>query len=219
VTLGEISLLIQPLRFIALRKSDAVSIFIYLSDANTSPVQPLKTNVYMFTKGDIEKYFLAEKQESLLFLAIGVAGIVTALVFFFYLKTPFYKGAAVPLFLIGSLLGVVGYAVYNRSDGDRVRNVYAYDMNPGDLKDKELPRMKVVMKNFVAYRYTEMVLAIVGMALFLYFRNKHSLFFWKGFGLTLTIMAVLALFADYFAEKRGHIYIKGVESFVNRTAK
>lgn len=173
----------------------------------------------MFSKTDIEKYFVAEKQESLLFLGIGVAGLITALIFFFFLKTPFYKGAAIPLVLIGLLLGVVGYTVYRRSDEDRVRNVYAYDMNPQDLKDKELPRMKVVMKNFVLYRYTEIALALLGLVLFVYFRTHENRYFWKGFGLTLFIMALTALFADYFAEKRGHIYIKGVESFVNKSMK
>ncbi len=50
----------------------------------------------MFTKADIEKYFNAEKAESLLFLGIGIAGIIVAVLFLFVLKTQFYKGAAVP---------------------------------------------------------------------------------------------------------------------------
>ncbi len=59
----------------------------------------------MFTKADIEKYFTGEKQESLLFLFIGIAGIIAAIVFFFFLKTSFYKGAAIPLLLIGLITG------------------------------------------------------------------------------------------------------------------
>jgi MFS family permease len=173
----------------------------------------------MFTKADIEKYFNAEKQESLLFVGIGLAAIIAAIVIFFFLKTPFYKGAAIPLVLVGLLLGVVGFNVYKRSDEDRKRNVYAYDLNPQELKEKELPRMQVVMKNFIIYRYTEIALAIIGIGMFFYFRNDETRYFWKGFGLGLTIMALLALFADYFAEKRGHVYIKGVEGFVNRTTK
>jgi len=178
----------------------------------------------MFTKTDIERYFLAEKQESLIFLLIGMAGIVLAVIFFFVLKTSFYKGASVPLLLLGLVLGTVGYTIYNRSDNDRIRHVYAYDMNPSQLKNTELPRMKTVMKSFVVYRYTEVILAITGICLFLYFR--HSLppvggeswggAFWKGFGLTLAVMAMLALAADYFAEKRGRVYTKGIESFVTK---
>jgi uncharacterized membrane protein YbhN (UPF0104 family) len=170
----------------------------------------------MFNKADIEKYFNAEKSESLLFLGIGVVGIIAAIIFFFVLKTSFYKGAAIPLILVGLLLGVVGFTVYKRSDGDRVRNVYAYDMNPGELKQKEIPRMKAVMKNFVVYRYVEIILVLMGIGLFFYFKNNEAQQLWKGFGLALTIMALLALAADYFAEKRGHIYMNGLESFVNK---
>jgi Ca2+/Na+ antiporter len=172
----------------------------------------------MFTKEDIEKYFNGEKQESLLFVLIGVAGIITAIVFFFFLKTNFYKGAAIPLLLVGLLLAVVGYTVYKRSDGDRQRNVYAYDMNPSELKEKELPRMKKVMKNFVIYRYTELFLLLVGAALYLYFIKDFKNDFWRGFGLALAVMSLLALAADFFAEKRGKIYTKGIESFIQGKA-
>jgi ABC-type xylose transport system permease subunit len=170
----------------------------------------------MFTKADIEKYFIAEKQESLLFLGVGIAAFVLAIVFYFVCKTPFYKGAAIPLLLVGLLLGVVGFTVYKRSDGDRLRNVYAYDMNPGELKTKEVPRMVTVMKSFVMYRYTEILLAVIGTILFFYFRNNAGRQFWCGLGCTLAIMALVALGADYFAEKRGKVYISGLQEFVNQ---
>ena len=170
----------------------------------------------MFTKADIEKYFTGEKQESLLFLFIGIAGIIAAIVFFFFLKTSFYKGAAIPLFFIGILLSVVGYTVNKRSDGDRQRNVYAYDMNPSELKEKELPRMKTVMKNFITYRYVEIFLLLVGTGLYIYFIRDFKNDFWRGFGLALAIMAMWALMADFFAEKRGKVYTKGIESYIKR---
>ena len=170
----------------------------------------------MLTKEAIEKYFLAEKAESWVFMAIGIAGILLAIIAFFFLKTSFYKGAAMPLLLIGLLLGIIGFTIYKRSDEDRIRNVYALGMNPGDLKDKELPRMEVVMKNFIVYRYVEIALAILGIALFFYFNNNQAQSFWKGVGIALAIMALLALTADYFAEKRGLIYISQLKDFVNK---
>ena len=170
----------------------------------------------MFTKTDIENYFIAEKQESLLFLIMGIIGACLAIVFFFFLKTSFYKGAAVPLLFLGLLIGTVGYIVYKRSDSDRIRNVYDYDMNPSQLKNIEQPRMKTVMKNFVIYRYTEILFVLTGIFLFVYFKDNRERAFWKGFGLTLAILALLALAADYFAEKRGKVYSKGIESFVTK---
>ena len=170
----------------------------------------------MLTKEAIEKYFLAEKAESWIFMAIGIAGIVMGIIAVFFLKTSFYKGLAIPLVLVGLLLGIVGFTVYKRSDEDRIRNVYALSMNPGALKEKELPRMEVVMKNFVFYRYVEIALALLGVALFFYFNNKEAQLFWKGFGLALAIMALLAVTADYFAETRGYIYLTQLKDFINK---
>ena len=56
----------------------------------------------MLTKADIEKYFIAEKQESLVFLVIGIAAILLALIFYFAVKTQVFRGAAMPLLVLGS---------------------------------------------------------------------------------------------------------------------
>jgi len=169
----------------------------------------------MFSKTDIEKYFNAEKAESSLFVVIGIIGIVLAIVLFFFLKTSLYKGLAVPLAIMSLLLGVVGFAVYRNSDQQRMDNVYAFDMNPGQLKEKELPRMRKVMKKFVLYRWVEIFLFMTGVALYIYFIRDFRHDFWRGFGFSLAVMALLALSADYFAEKRGHIYTKGLDSFIS----
>ena len=162
----------------------------------------------------IHKYFVAEKQESLLFIIIGAVAVILSVVFFFFVKTnpSFYKGAAIPLFLIGLLLAVVGFTVYVRSDKQRMDAAYKTGLDAhGFVKNEEGPRMEKVMKNFVIYRYTEIALLVIGAGLFIYFRaalpglNNKALF-WKGFGLALAVMAIIALTADYFAEKRGKEY-------------
>ncbi len=170
----------------------------------------------MFSKTDIENYFVAEKQVSGLFIIIGIVAICFALFFFFGMKTNFYKGAAIPFLLIGLLLGIVGFTIYKRSNEDRIRNVYAYEMNPQELKQKEIPRMETVMKSFVLYRYTHIILAIIGVGLFYYFKSNPDKTFIKGLAMALAIMAMVALFADYFAEKRGKIYLDGLRSFTEK---
>lgn len=170
----------------------------------------------MFTKTDIEKYFNAEKNESLLFIILGIMAIVLALVFFFYLKTSWCKGFAIPFLLVGLMHLIAGYTIYNRSDEDRKRNVYAYDMNPAELKDKEIPRMEKVNKNFVIYRYAEIALLLLGLGLFFYFRSNMDKSFWVGLGVALAIEAAVSVGADFFAEQRAGHYTVGIRSFIDK---
>lgn len=171
----------------------------------------------MFTKTDIEKYFMAEKSESLLFVIIGIAAILVAAVFFFFLKTNFYKGMALPLLLIACIQLTVGYSVYKRSDDDRKRNTYAYDLNPADLKNKEIPRMEKVNRNFVIYRWIEILLILAGLVLIFLYRNNTERSFLFGIGIGLAIQAAIMLGADYFAEARAKVYTKGLKDFTEKT--
>ena len=170
----------------------------------------------MFTKADIEKYFLAEKQESLVLIVIGTIAILLAIAFFFFLKTGVYKGAAVPLLLIGLIQLAIGIRVYTNSDKNRIQNVYAYDMNPDQLKNQELPRMKQVKQLFVLFNWLDMISILVGMGLMFYFKNNPAQVFWYGLGISLTIQAALMLGADNFAEKRARAYSKGMEGFLQK---
>jgi hypothetical protein len=170
----------------------------------------------MFSKQDIEKYFLAEKQLGLLFIVIGSVAILLAIIFFLFLKTSFYRGAAIPLLVIGLIQLIASAAIYKKSDNDRIRNVYAYDMNPGQLKNEELPRMQTVLKNFTVIKWAEMALILAGLVLIYFFRANIDKAFWFGLGITLAIQALLILVADTSAEKRAKLYTMGIESFVNR---
>ena len=116
----------------------------------------------MLTKADIEKYFIAEKQESLVFLVIGMAAIVLALIFYFAGKIAGLSGSSNSLLILGLIQAVAGYAVYVRSDDQRISQVYAYDMNPDQLKTIELTRMRKVKTNFLIYRWIEIGFLIAG---------------------------------------------------------
>lgn len=175
----------------------------------------------MLTKFDIEKYFLAEKQESLVFLFIGIISVLAAFIFIGFLKNNFWRGAALPILIIGLLQCVVGYTVYKRSDADRVNMVYALDMNPEKLQKEELPRMKVVNRNFVIYRWIEIVLTLLGVIVTIKYRTNltyqnswNGNAFYYGIGIFLTVQSLLMLGADYFAEKRGLIYENQLSGFI-----
>lgn len=171
----------------------------------------------MLTKADIEKYFVAEKQESLVFLIIGLVAIVLGLIFYFAAKTQIFRGAAFPLLFLSLMQVVAGYTVYVKSDDQRISQVYAYDMNPDQLKTIELTRMRKVKTNFLIYRWIEIGAIVVGIGLVFFFQNQPSKTFWLGFGITLTIMAAELFIADFIAEKRAVFYTNKLEEF-NRKA-
>jgi membrane-bound ClpP family serine protease len=170
----------------------------------------------MLTKTDIEKYFLDEKHLGLLFFIVGIVTVLLAVVFFFFLRTGFYKGAAIPLILVGLLELIAGFTVYKKSDGDRIRNVYAYDMNPQELRDKELPRMQKVTSGFVYYKWVEVILMVTGVVLIVLYRGKPERAFWFGLGITLTIQSLLLYSADFSAAKRAKEYTNKLEAFVSK---
>jgi heme/copper-type cytochrome/quinol oxidase subunit 4 len=170
----------------------------------------------MFTKADIEKYFLAEKTLTLIFMVLGAIAIIAALVFFFVMKTSWYKGAAIPFLLIGILQLAASYTVFKKADSDRKSLVYAYDMNPSLLKEKELPRMEKVSSAFKILLVTEIVLIVIGLGLFLYFKNDSGKAFWIGLGLALTAEGAITFIADLMAKKRADTYTEGLRSFTGK---
>lgn len=165
----------------------------------------------------IHKYFIAEKQESLLFLVLGIIAVILSLLFFFLMKSNplLYKGAAIPLLLVGLIQVIVGYTVFARSDKQRMDVAYKIGIEPASfIKNEELRRMQTVNRNFVIYRYVEIALAITGIVLLIVFRNNTERIFWFGLGVTLTIQSLLMLGADYFAEKRALVYTQQLESLL-----
>jgi hypothetical protein len=171
----------------------------------------------MFTKTQIEKYFVAEKQESLLFLIIGMLALVIALYFIFFMKSSYFKGASIPLFIVGFIQISVGWTVFKRCDSDRSAAIYAYDMNPGFFKEKEYPRMTIVNRRFVVYRWVEMALAGIGIIMLFYFTSDSSKLFFTGLAMTLTIQSLFMLCADFFAEKRALKYTSGIQWFIEHS--
>jgi len=175
----------------------------------------------MFEQRDfsfIYKYFIAEKQESLLFLIVGIVAVLLAAVCWFFIKSnpSFFKGAAIPLLAIGLIQFVVGYTVYSRTDKQKADIAYNIGMEPVNyVKQTEQPRMKTVMKNFVIYRWVEIAFIIAGLVLIFLFRSNPDKSFWYGFGVALAIQAIFMLGADYFAEKRGEVYTSHLEEIIN----
>jgi hypothetical protein len=162
-------------------------------------------------KQHIETYFQSERSESLIFISLGVLAVFIAGWFWFSAKPEFYRGMALPLLLVGIIQLVVGGTVYVRSPKDTAAVTEMTTSAPEKIKTVEIPRMQTVMKNFVIYRYVEIGLIILGLALILMNKEVNL---WKGVGAGLFAQATVMLVADFFAEKRGKIYLQQLADFV-----
>ena len=159
----------------------------------------------------IEKYFYAEKYESVIFVLVGVAAIAMATYFFVKVKQPFYNGMAYPLVAVALIQIVVGSAIYFRSPKDisRVNEIVQTDKTR--IQTEEIPRMQAVMKNFEIYRWVEIALLALGLIMFFYFQPMAI---WKGVGLGLSIQAGFMLLLDFFAESRGAVYLEYLRTLI-----
>ena len=152
----------------------------------------------------IVKYFTGEKAESYLFLFMGVVALILAVGFLLGLKTAFWKGVAIPFLIVATLELVVGYTIVRRSPKDIVRVENYYKSDPAKIIDQEIPRMEKVMSNFVLFRYLEITLIVLGIFL-MYSTQKDT--FLRGIGFGLFIQASIVLSLDFFAERRGKVYV------------
>ena len=159
------------------------------------------------------KYFNGEKAESYIFILIGVIALAMTLYFIFVLKTAFWKGVAIPFIIVASLEFIVGYTIVTRSPKDIIRVETFIQKEPLSIKTLEIPRMEKVMSNFVLFRYAEIALIILGIALMYSSMNDT---FWRGIGLGLFIQASIVLCLDFFAERRGHTYLEHLKEFVEK---
>lgn len=159
----------------------------------------------------VEKYFNAEKYESLLFVLVGIVSIAFAAYFFVKVKQPFYKGMAYPLIAIAFIQIVVGRSVYLRTPKDIKRVQEIIQTDKAKIKIEEIPRMELVMKNFSLYKWIEIALVAIGIIMFFYFQSTALR---KGVGLGLLIQAGFMFLLDFFAENRGKIYLDYLKNLV-----
>lgn len=158
------------------------------------------------------KYFTGEKAESYLFLGFGLLGIGLSIYLILIKASYFWKGFAIPFVLVSVLEIIVGVTLIYRSPKDIVRVENYIKREPSKIKTHEIPRMKKVMRNFVVYRYTEITLILLGIIIYFAFANLE---FWKGLGLGLLIQSSVVLTLDYFAERRGFIYLEYLNKLIN----
>jgi hypothetical protein len=156
---------------------------------------------------NMSDYFVAEKQESVIFVVVGLLAIGFSL--WLWMNGHRLKYMAYPLVVIALMQIVVGGTVYLRTDSQVSTLSAQLQVNPAALKAEETARMETVMKNFSIYKSIEMLLLIMGVGMIAFFQ-RHDVA--AGIGVGLVLQAAFTLTLDIFAETRGADYLSVVQS-------
>lgn len=151
---------------------------------------------------EMTEYFAGEKQESLLFIAVGLIAIGVAV--WFWANGHRLRFMAAPLVVIALMQLVVGTTVYLRTDTQLQTLVTQSQSAPAQFKQDEVGRMQTVMKNFNFYKTIEMVLLVAGVCLIGFLQRFDVA---AGIGAGLVLQAGFTLALDMFAESRGQDYL------------
>lgn len=151
---------------------------------------------------DMSSYFDAEKQESVIFILVGLLAMGLSL--WLWVNGHRLKSMAYPLVVIALMQIVVGGTVYLRTDSQVSTLSAQLEVNPAALKAEETARMETVMKNFSIYKSIEMLLLIMGVGMIAFFQ-RHDVA--AGIGVGLVLQAAFTLTLDIFAETRGADYL------------
>lgn len=153
-------------------------------------------------------YFVGEKQESVLFLAVGVLAIGVAA--WLWTTDHRFRLMAVPLVVVALMQMVVGFTIYARTDA-QVQSLSVLQKNePVQFQVEEIDRMQTVMTNFKIYKTIEIVLLVFALALIAFVSKSDAA---VGIGLGLLVQAAFTLALDLFAEARGEAYLAALTAF------
>ena len=156
---------------------------------------------------NMSSYFVAEKQESVIFIVVGLLAI--GLSIWLWMNGHRLKSMAYPLVVIALMQILVGSLVYLRTDAQLSTLSAQLQVNPAALKAEETPRMQTVLKNFSIYKAVEMLLLIVGVGMIAFLQRYDMA---AGIGVGLVLQAAFTLTLDIFAEARGADYLSAVQS-------
>jgi small-conductance mechanosensitive channel len=147
-------------------------------------------------------YFTAEKQESLLFIAVGLIAVAVGL--WLWMNGHRLRSMAFPLIAIAAIQIVVGSSVYLRTDAQVATLSAQLETAPDAARAAEDVRMAKVMKNFGLYKIIEIALLTIGVLLVLFLRQSDLA---VGIGAGLILQSSFMLALDMFAELRAKEYI------------
>lgn len=157
---------------------------------------------------NIVRYFSGEKLQCSIGVLLGLLSLALS-VYFITSNDIVFKGIAFTFIPLSTLLIAICIGIVIRTPKDLKRVSTYYENEPMKLQTDELARMEKVMKTFPVIKMVETGFVIVGVILYLLLEKNNLL---KGVGMGLIIQGILLYGFDHFAEARGKIYFKFLNS-------
>lgn len=155
---------------------------------------------------NLSNYFAAEKQESVIFISVGILAIAVSI--WLWINGHRLKSMAYPLVIIGLMQMVVGSTIFFRTDSQVSALSTQLQQNPTAMRVEESARMETVMKYFSIYKAIEMMLLITGVGIIIFLQQKDMA---AGIGVGLILQSAITLTLDIFAEARGADYMSALD--------
>jgi hypothetical protein len=159
---------------------------------------------------EMTDYFTGEKQESVLFIAVGLVAICVGI--WLWTHGHRLRFMAVPLVTVALMQLVVGVTVYSRTESQLQSLTAQSRTAPAQFRQEEMGRMQTVMKNFNIYKTVEMILLVIGVCLIAFLQRFDVA---AGVGAGLVLQAGFTLALDMFAEARGQDYLATLNNMVS----
>ncbi|MEY4350774.1 MAG: hypothetical protein RL078_835 [Bacteroidota bacterium] len=155
---------------------------------------------------NLGSYFAAEKQESVIFISVGILAIAVSI--WLWINGHRLKSMAYPLVIIGLMQMAVGSTIFFRTDSQVSALSTQLQQNPTAMRVEESARMEAVMKNFSIYKAIEMILLITGVGIIIFLQQKDVA---AGIGIGLILQSAITLTLDIFAEARSADYMSALD--------
>jgi hypothetical protein len=167
----------------------------------------------MFTKADIDNYFISYRQEHLFLLLLAAIAVIAALILYFVYKKDLYKGIAIAIASFAIVFFTTSLSEYRRADRLRVVSTYNYDLHPEYLKTKEIKRIISLQKTIQIELYFSLFFIVAAVSLYFYATKKLQSAYLQGIALGVFFMAGIAATTFYVMQKNALQYEKGIVEF------
>ena len=152
-------------------------------------------------------YFQGEKIEALVFIVpLGLLCMVFGGWLLSEGHPGFARGVAIPFIAMGLVIAVIGGTVGFRTPAQTSQIQQSYSVDPAGTIKSEIIRMEKVNNAWRWYLAIWVIFAILGLVLRLFTTSD----FLRGFGIALVFFAGVGLMIDGFADRRAHIYSRGI---------